>query len=212
LDTLSLIGIVFFAAFAGGIPPGLVNMAVAKTVLEKNKRNGYYSAAGVCTVNFLHALVSVILGKYIVKHATIQTNILKLGVLIFAVLAIYFLWVAKKNKPHVTRRVKFSSKDSRKSFGKGFFIANLNILPIPYFVLISTQLADTVGGDYDVLHILLFSLSAAAGTFSILHLYIQAFLRLGKKTEVLATYANYFMSALMFLLFLITLLRVYYAG
>ncbi|MEH6408058.1 MAG: lysine transporter LysE, partial [Leeuwenhoekiella sp.] len=40
METLRLFVITFFAAFVGVIPPGLVNMTVAKTCLKNGKQNG----------------------------------------------------------------------------------------------------------------------------------------------------------------------------
>ncbi len=209
MKTAEFILYTYFAAFAGVVPPGLVNMAVAKVALKKNKRNGIYAALGVCVVNFIHALIAILAARYLIRHVSIQDDMLRIGVGVFAGLAIYFLIVAIRNKPHTTNSKRHNSG---RSFVKGFFIANLNILPIPYFVFISTQLKTTSGDSYDWWHILLFSISAAVGTFTILYLYIVTFLRLEKHTNLLLKYANYFMAGLMFILSIITLFRVYYGG
>ncbi len=204
METAKFISYIYFAAFAGVIPPGLVNMAVAKIAISKDKKNGIYAAIGVCVVNFLHALIAVLMARYILKHTGIQDNMLKIGVAVFAGLTVYFFAAAIKNKPQET---KVRKKDSKRSFAKGFFVANLNILPIPYFVFISTQL-NTKGG-FDWWHIFLFAFSAAAGTFTVLYFYVVAFMKIQKRTQLLSKYANYFMAALMFVLFLITLYRAY---
>lgn len=206
---INFITFTYFAAFAGVIPPGLVNMAVAKTAVEKDKKNAVYASLGACVVNFLHAFLSILMARYIIGHASVQANMLKIGMVVFIGLAIYFFLAGLKNK---SDKSETSKKGSRKSFAKGFFIANLNILPIPYFVLICAQLSAKHSDMYDWLHVVLFSLSAALGTFTILYIYIIAFIKLNKRTNVLRKYANFFMAGLMFVLFIITLLRAYNVG
>lgn len=209
METLKFIGIIFSLAFIGVLPPGLINMAVAKIALEKDKKNALFAAAGVIVVNFSQALISVFLGRYILRQTSIQTNLLRVGLVVFGILTLYFIIAARrKNSPPPPEEL--TRKDSHKSFGKGVFIALLNVLPIPYFVLISTQLSNMVGGDYTWPYMLLFSLAAAAGTFSVLYLYIYTFLKLNKRTGLIAAYANYIMAGLMFLLFMVTLIRILY--
>jgi len=208
LEILKYISIFFFASFIGGFPPGLVNMSVAKVVLKKNKKNAYIAAAGACLALFLQGVIGISLAKYIIKQAGMQTNMLKIGLFIFGFLSIYFLIAALKNKPIKT---KTSSKQSGKSFATGFFISALNILPLPYYIIISTQLRPDMREFYTWPRIVVFGLAIAAATFIVLSLYITAFLKLKKKTNLLVQYANFFMSGLMLIIFIITLLRIIYA-
>lgn len=181
-------------------------MTVAKTCVEKDKRNGIYVAIGACIVNFLHAFLAILLAKYIFSHPTFRDVLLKVGLVVFAGLTVYFIIAAQKDKP---KKTELSKKDSRRSFVKGFVIANLNIFPIPYFVFISTELSTNATNTYDWLHIFLFALSASLGTFSILYIYVVSFVKINKNTKSLSKYANYFMAVLMLVLFVITIFRIY---
>lgn len=204
MDIVNYIGIFFLASFVGGVPPGLVNMSVAKIVLQKDKKNAYIGAVGACVANFFQALIGILMAKYIIKQADLQSNMLKIGVLIFGFLAIYFLVAAIKNKPVKT---KPTNKQSGKSFARGFFISAINVLPIPYYLIISTQLSPDMRDFYSWPRILLFSFGVCTATFIVLSLYITTFVKLERKTALLAKYANFFMSGLMFIIFVITLLR-----
>lgn len=207
METAKFISFVFFAAFAGVVPPGLVNIAVAKIALEKDKRNGVFAAIGAGLMIFIYAFIAILAARYILRHTNIQMNMLKTGAIVFALLTVYFLVVALKNKARPPKKVKESS---HRSFAKGFLIAGLNILPIPYFVFISTQLNSGVIDPYSWTFVFLFALSAGAGTFAILYIYIWVFVKIEKHTEVISRYANYFMAVLMFVLFIITLIRMYH--
>lgn len=207
MEIFKYILVFFFGGFAGGIAPGLINMSVAKIALLKDKKNGLYASLGGSLVNFIHVFVAILMTKYIMKHTSITGNMLKVGLIVFAVLTLYFVIVAFQDKPV---RTELSKKDSRKSFAKGFFIANLNILPIPYFVVISSQLSANLQETYNLLHIAIFSLSAAIGTYLIFYIYVATFLKLGERSAILTRYANYFMAGLMFVLTVVTFFRLYY--
>lgn len=210
MEILRFISFAFFAAFAGVVPPGLINMSVAKIAVEKSKKQGIIASLGAGVVNFIQAFISILMARYIIGHASVQSNMLKFGVVVFAGLTIYFLYAGMRNKPQ-KEKVEKKEKSSRRSFAKGFFLANLNILPIPYFVLISAQLSTKTDNAYDWLHIILFSLSTALGTFTVLYLYIIAFLKLGKGSNLIGKYANFFMAGLMFILCVTTIIRAYHA-
>lgn len=206
METAKFIVFTYFAAFAGVIPPGLINMTVAKTCVEKDKRNGIIVAIGASIVNFMHAFIAVLMAKYIFDHPSVRGMLLKIGLAVFIGLTVYFFVAArrKKGKP------KSSKKDKRKSFVKGIVIANLNIFPIPYFVFISTELSVNGGHTYDWLHVVLFALAASLGTFTVLYLYVVSFVKINKHTDSFSKYANYFMSALMLTMVIITIFRIFH--
>lgn len=204
MEILKYISIFFIASFIGGIPPGLVNMSVAKVVLKKDKKNAYLTAIGACLALFLQGIIGISMAKYFIKQNSIQANLLKIGVVIFGLLAVYFLIAALKNKPLKTNS---SKKRSGKSIVKGFFISALNILPIPYYVIISTQISPDLRGFYTWPLTLLFAFTVAFANFVVLSIYISTFLKLQKRTNLLVKYANFFMALLMFIIFLITLFR-----
>lgn len=207
MEILKFISIFFFASFVGSAPPGLVNLSVAKVVLNKNKKNAYIAAAGACVALFLQGMIGILMAKYIIKQSDIQANMLKIGVVIFALLTIYFLVVAIRNKPIKT---KVSSHDSKKSFAKGFFISVLNVLPIPYYIIISSQIRTDMMEYYSWPKILIFSLAITSAMFLVLSIYITAFVKMQKRTNVMIKYANFIMAGMMFIIFLITLIRVLY--
>ncbi len=208
METVKFIAIAFFALFIGGTPPGLINMFVAKITLSKDKKNGISAAWGAFTANLIQAVLCILLAKVITKHFSIQADTLRIGIFVFAGLAIYFLIAALRNKPI---EQKINPKDSRKSFAKGFFMTCLNVLLIPYFIIIGTQLNITVDNAFSFWYIALFAVSAALGTFSILYLYVIMALHLQKRTNLMVKYANVFMAGMMFILFTITLIRSFYA-
>lgn len=208
MEETKLFLVTYAAAFIGVLPPGLINMSVAKTCLEKGKKNGMMVAIGAALIVFFQAVVAILLAKYIFKHPYIKNMLLRTGLVVFGLLAIYFFIAAKKkNTPN---GVEPAGENTLKSFLKGVMISILNIFPIPYFVAVSTAYNAKGNYEYTLFSIVVFALAAALGAFSTLYLYVVCFMRIEKHTASFAKYSNYFMAALMAVLVIVALFRIYY--
>lgn len=207
MEITKLFIITYFAAFIGVVPPGLVNMTVAQTCLHQGKKNGMLVAIGACFVVLLQALIAIMLAKYIFNHPYVRNILLRTGVVIFILMGIYFLITAKSGR---VKKVKPPKHEGLKNLGKGMFIAAINILPIPYFCALSAALNITGKVSYDLVVVALFMLAASVGTFTALYLYVIGFNRIQHKSRSLSKYTNYFMAALMLVLVILTLIRIYY--
>ncbi|MDT0685166.1 LysE family translocator [Autumnicola psychrophila] len=205
MEVAKLFLITYFAALLGVIPPGLVNMTVAKTCVERGKKSGMYVAMGASFVVFLQAFVAVLLANYIFSNPFVQNILLRAGLVIFIILGIYFFVKAKREEgiEHKSETAKSNS------IFKGMLIAVLNVFPIPYFVAIAGALNVGVEEFYPWLKILCFTLAATLGTFTSLYLYVVFFNKIEGKTESFSQFSNYFMALLMLVLIVITLFRIY---
>lgn len=209
MEETKLFFFTFFAALIGVFPPGLVNMTVAKTCVQKGKKSGVWVALGASLIVFCQACIAILMAKYIFNHPYIRNVLLRTGLVVFVILSIYFFITAKKNKKN---KPKISKGNSAKNFFTGITIALLNVFPIPYFVVISTAFNAKGNINYDMLSVILFSFAAALGTFSTLYIYVLSFLKIEKHTNRFSKYSNYFMASLMLLLVIITLIRIYCNG
>ena len=197
--------IVYFAALFGVLPPGLVNMTVAKTCIERGKKNGMLVAIGASIVILLQAFIAVLLAKYIFEHEFVRRIMLRAALVIFSILGVYFFVQAKKKKGVPAH----SKKKENSSLYKGMIIAALNIFPIPYFCAIAGAFNVGVGVSYNWFKIIAFAVAASLGSFTSLYLYVFSFIKIEKKAEKFAKYSNYFMAGLMAILVVITIIRIY---
>lgn len=206
MEITKLFIITFFAALAGVLPPGLVNMTVAKTCLQSGKKNGILVAIGAGFIILIQALIAILLAKYIFNNDYVRTMLLRTGVVIFIIMGIYFLITAKKAR---VKRVKPVKHRGLRSLGKGALIAAINILPIPYFCALGAALNVSGSVSYDFVAIAAFIFAASSGSFTALYIYVLCFERIEKKAVNLTKYTNYFMAALMLVLVILTLIRMY---
>ncbi len=207
METTKLFFITYFAALAGVIPPGLINMSVAKTCVEHGKKNGLFVAIGASMVVALQALIAILLARYIFGNPYVRNMLLRTGLVIFLFLAIFFFIKAKRSR---VKKVTISKSRGIKSLGKGMMVSVLNILPIPYFCALGAALNVSGKVSYDVLAISMFIAAAVLGTFTALYLYVIFFVRIDNRSASFAKYSNYFMAGLMLVLVVITLIRTVY--
>ncbi|MFX0556408.1 LysE family transporter [Maribacter sp. CXY002] len=196
----------FSAAFMATVPPGLLNMNAAKTSVEKDKLNGVIFSLGVSTMIMLQATVAVFISKFLDRNPDVVSVLLKIALVVFAVLAVYFFLAARSNRKKEIQAIKISK---RNSYFKGVFLAGINLLTIPYYSGLNIMWNASGWIKFMVWDIIIFVLAAGLGTFSVLYLYVFYFNKLEHKTDSFAKNANYILSALMLVLLLITIARVY---
>lgn len=197
--------ITYFAALLGVVPPGLVNMSVAKTCLKRGKSSGIFMALGASLVVLLQATISIMLARYIFDNTYINSVLLRAGFVIFLIMMFYFLIMAQRKR----KEVEVTPASGAKSIFKGIMIGALNIFPIPFFIALAAAL--NVNGDieYHLLNNTAFVLAASFGTFTTLYFYALFFAKIEAENTFFVKYSNYFMAALMLVLLIITFIRIF---
>jgi threonine/homoserine/homoserine lactone efflux protein len=197
----------FSAAFMATVPPGLLNMNAAKTSVEKGKVNGIIYSIGVSTIIILQAYVAVLVSKFLFRNPEVIDLLLKIALGIFAFFSIYFFIKAKSNKNEI---VKIDKVSKRNSFFKGALLAAVNLLTIPYYSGVNAMWNASGWIKFETADILTFIFAAGLGTFTVLYLYTIYFNKLEMKTHRFSKNANYILSALMMVLLVITVIRIFY--
>ena len=195
----------FAAAFFASLPPGLLNMNAAKTSIEKGKKNGITFALGISTTVILQAYLAVRIAKVLSQNPEIIAILLKIALVIFGSLAVFFLVKGKKQKEE---NYEIMNEKKRGSFTKGAFLAALNLLTIPYYAGLNTFFHAQGFMNYTVIDELVFVVSAGLGTFLVMYFYVFYFDKMEQKTNRFSKNANYILSGLMVILFVITLIKI----
>ncbi len=197
----------FSAAFMATVPPGLLNINAAKTSVEKGKLNGVIFSLGVSSMIIIQAYIAVLISKFLYRNPEVIDLLLKLALLVFAFFTVYFFIAARRNKVKVPKK-KVVSK--RNSFYKGFFLAALNLLTIPYYSGLNAMWNASGWIQFAPTDIVIFILAAGFGTFAVLYLYVFYFNKMETKTNRFSKNSNYILSALMMVLLVITIIRILY--
>jgi threonine/homoserine/homoserine lactone efflux protein len=200
----------FIAAAIGIIPPGLINMTAAKINLKEGKKNAMWFVIGAVLVIFFQVYLAVLFAQVINNRPDVLTLLREVGFVIFSILTIYFLFIAKpKTKKS---KIKKSSKKSR--FFLGMLLSGLNFFPIPYYVLVSVTLASYQLFAFENNVIFTFVLGSVLGSFAVLYSYIAFFGRIEKKTDYLMRNMNTIIGSITGLVAIVTLFNIlnYYFG
>ncbi|MFS4468669.1 LysE family translocator [Maribacter sp. 2210JD10-5] len=195
----------FSAAFLATAPPGLLNMNVAKTSVEKGKANGIMFGLGVAVMVLLQAYLSVRIAKYLSRNPETIHVLMQIAVVIFVILAVVFFVKGKKQE---VQPIEMEYGKKRSSFTKGLFLEAINLLAIPYYSGLNTIFHKQGFMNYRVIDEVFFIFAAGAGTFLVMYLYAFYFNKMNRKTNRFSKNSNYILSALMIVLAVVTIVRL----
>lgn len=177
------ITIIFFlgliCAFVGVIPPGLLNMTAAKISLKEGHTRGIVFSIGVCVVVFAQTYIASVFARYLTNHQDVVDILQRVAFVIFVLITIYFLFVAK-SEPKNQVEPKIRSKGSR--FLHGILLSSLNVFPIPYQAYLTITFASFGWLDFEQINIIAYVWGAVMGTFVALYMYIFFFDKIKGKT------------------------------
>ncbi|RZJ73728.1 MAG: lysine transporter LysE [Flavobacterium sp.] len=208
MDLLLAILLGFIMSAIGTSLPGLLNMTAAKVGLRDGRKRGVIFSLGATTVVFFQTYIAVSFAIFINSNPDIIDLLQEIGLAIFTILTIYFLFIAKKPvTKEAEETVNVKSKTGR--FFLGALLSALNFFPIPFYVFSSITLS-TYGYFHldDHLFIFLFVLGVMVGSFTIFYLYILFFKNSHGNTDFFMRNINYIIGSITGVISIITLFRV----
>ena len=192
-------------ALVGVIPPGLLNMTAAKISLKESSSRGIVFSIGVCAIVCLQTYLAAIFAKYMSKHSEVIDILQRVAFVIFVLMTIYFLLLARKQpKPDVEANMR--SKHSR--FFQGMLLSGLNIFPIPYQAYMTITLASVGWLSFETYNIIAYVAGAATGTFVMLYIYIFFFDKIKNEKLTSQKSMNYTIGTITGIIAIITLINI----
>lgn len=189
-------------AFLGLILPGMLNMTVVKTTIEKNRREGFLFALGASIVVIFQAFIALAFTKFFANNPHIIERLKIVGVFVLFILAIAFFFQARK---------KFKGEGSKrkgKSFVLGLLMSSMNMLVIPFYLVLSSLLESRGLLILAQPYISLFVLGVFLGSLSLFLVYRQFATIIKKRAHFIARNINYILSILFFILGILTVIKI----
>ena len=171
----------FLAAIIGILPPGLINMTAAKVDFTDGRKRAMIFVLGALIVIFFQTYISVIFARYISSHEEIVVLLREIGLVIFSILSIYFLFFA--NKPTIKSQNSIQLKSKKSRFFMGMFMSAINFFPIPYYVFVSVTLASYNIFNFDLLSIYSLVFGVVLGSLLVFYMYVLFFTKMKSKTN-----------------------------
>ncbi len=189
----------------GVIPPGLLNMTAAKISLKEGHVRGIMFSIGVCVIVIIQTYVAAIFARYLTKHPEVIGVLRSVALVIFILITIYFLFIAK-SAPKQQIEPKIKSKHSR--FFQGMLMSAINVFPIPYQAYMTITLASFGWMTFEKSSIMAYVIGAATGTFVTLYMYIFFFDKVKGKTFTSQKNMNRIIGGITGVISLVTLINI----
>ena len=195
-----------FVALVGVIPPGLLNMTAARISLKEGPGRGISFSSGVCVIVFIQTYIASIFARYLSNRPDIVEILQRVAFVIFVLITIYFLIIARNQKEAKVDEADVMSKKSR--FFHGMFLSALNVFPIPYQAYMTITLASFGVMDFERTSIITYVTGAAMGTFVMLYFYIFFFDKIKDKKITSQKSMNYSIGIITGIVALITFINI----
>ena len=183
----------FLIAFIGIIPPGMLNMMVAKLSVNESKKAGLLFGYGAAFIVIVQCFLGLYFAKFLDSHPVVSENLKKFAVFIFIILTIVFIYNGlkpKKEKPEVT----IQNKKNRLFYG--VILSSFNMFAIPYYVFASLTLSSKNAFHFSTVTNLVFTLGAGLGTLLVFQIYASLFKKIEGKVGFLIRNINFIIAAI----------------
>lgn len=197
----------FVVALIGILPPGMLNMMVAKLSVNESKKSALLFSYGAVFVVLIQCFLGLYFAKFLESHPGVSQFLKQFAVIIFIILTIVFIYLGFRTKKP-KKEVKITSK--KKRFVYGMILSALNMFAIPWYVFGSLTLASKNLFDFTPLEIVGFVIGIGLGTALVFYLYAILFRKIEHKVGFLMRNINFIIAAITGLVALSTFYKMYF--
>lgn len=181
-------------SIGGIIIPGMLNMTIAKISVKESQKQALNFALGAVVVVFIQSFLGTYFAKFLDANPVFSEGLKKIGTIIFIILTIAFTIMGLKAKKQKEIKVDIEAKRNR--FFYGMAMSSFNMFAIPWYAITSLMMASKDLFQYDMISIVLFSISAALGTYFVFYLYAKFFKLIEHKLTFIVQNINFLIAAL----------------
>mgnify|MGYP006175615615 FL=1 len=181
-------------SIGGIIIPGMLNMTIAKISIKESQKQALNFALGAVVVVFIQSFLGTYFAKFLDANPVFSEGLKKIGTFIFIGLTIAFTIMGFNAKKKKDIEVNIDKKRNR--FFYGMALSAFNMFAIPWYAITSLMMASKDLFQYDMISIVLFSISAAIGTYFVFYLYAKFFKLIEHKLTFIVQNINFLIAAL----------------
>lgn len=197
-------------SIVGIIIPGMLNMTIAKISINENQKQALNFALGAVVVVFIQSFLGTYFAKFLDANPVFSEGLKKIGTFIFIGLTVAFFIMGLNSKKKKEVEVKIEQKRNR--FFYGMALSAFNMFAIPWYALTTLMMSSKDLFNYDMLSILLFSLSAATGTYFVFYLYARFFKLIEHRLTFIVKNINFLIAFLTGIVAISSLYKMYFAS
>lgn len=195
----------FMSASIGIALPGLINMTAAKVSMRDGHERALFFISGAVVIIFFQTYLAILFARFIDSRPDVIVLLREIGFLLFLLLTIYFLFIAKKPK---IKKEQLNVRSKTSLFFIGMLLSTLNLFPIPYYVFVTVSLASFDVFSFEKWRVFLFLFGVVLGSFSVFYYYISFFKRIENKADYILKNMNYIIGTITGLIALVTLITI----
>jgi len=156
-------------SFVGSMPPGMINLTVAKAAIDRGLRRALWIGLGAALVESLQAWLALQFAATLRAWEGWQVWFQVVAVVVLGSIGLFYLLA----KPQAPAAKAMRARQTLRDFGLGLWISSLNLLAFPYWVFYGTYLQGQDLLRKTPLELAAMSLGVGLGTFGLLWLYAQ---------------------------------------
>lgn len=181
-------------------------MTAAKVSIKDGHTRGLVFSSGVCVIVIVQTIIAMEFARYLSSNPDVVDILQRVAFVIFVLITIYFLLLAKKKESRPNVETNLKSKKSR--FFQGILLSSLNIFPIPYQAYMSITLATFGWLAFDTTSVSAYVAGAAMGTFVMLYVYVFFFEKIKNKKIKSQKNMNFIIGMITGVISIITLINI----
>ncbi|MFV0140717.1 LysE family transporter [Empedobacter stercoris] len=206
---LLLIGI--FTAFIGSSIPGLLNMTVVKIGKQEGTKSAYTFMLGTAITIAIQVYLAIFLAKFINFNEEVTKIFRQVGLTVFVMITIYFLFFAKKQDlKKKNKRLKQQGDVKQKNkFLYGLLLSAVNVFPIPFYVFLSATLVSYKITVFGQPNSSIFALGVVIGSMIIFSLYLKFFNSKSEENSFILKNINYVIGGVTSVVSILTIYQLF---
>ncbi len=191
----------FVMAFISLILPGMLNMTAVRTKIERDQRSALLFALGAAIVVIPQVYIALAFANYFVKNPEVIENLTLAGIVVLFILSVVFFFQARK-------KFKGEGKKEKGNFLlMGMLMSSVNMLVIPYYLVLSSVLEAKGLLAMKQPFISIFVAGVFLGALALFTVYVLFASVIEKKAQFIAKNINYILSLLFLILGILTLIK-----
>lgn len=191
----------YIMAFVSLLLPGMLNMTAARTAIEKTIKEAMTFAMGAALVVIPQAMIALVFAKFFAKNPEIIENLKVAGIVVLLTLSVVFFFQARKKLKPATKPKK------GKSLIMGMMMSTMNMLAIPFYLVLSSVLEKKGWLIMSQPFISIFVAGVFLGALSLFMVYIRFAMFIQRKAGFIARNISYILSGLFFVLGILALIK-----
>lgn len=195
-------------SIGGIIIPGMLNMTIAKISIKENQKQALNFALGAVVVVFIQSFLGTYFAKFLDANPVFSEGLKKIGTFIFIGLTIAFTIMGFNAKKKKDIEVTIDKKRNR--FFYGMAMSSFNMFAIPWYAFTTLMMASKELFQYDMVSIVLFTVSAAIGTYFVFYLYAKFFKLIEHKLTFIVQNINFLIAALTGIVAISSVYKIYF--